>query len=105
MISGDTRNFNFKIKKDGQYIDGSVYTEVEVQFNRQGKHNSIKKTMSNGEVAWDSDHFSCFLSQEDTFNLTDGLTEVQVRLYLEGNVKGTLIKHINVGRVLSKEVL
>lgn len=47
MIRGDTKNFNFKVKRNGTYIDGSIYTEVEVQFNQQSNYFSIKKLKSN----------------------------------------------------------
>lgn len=105
MIRGDTRYFNFKIKKGEEYIDGSNYTEVEVQFNPQGKLFSLKKLKSKGEVWWEDNHFGCFLSQEDTFSLRDGVYEVQVRLFVNSTCKGTFIKQMDIGRVLSKEVL
>lgn len=105
MIRGDTKHFNFKIKKGDDYVDGSMFTEVEVQFNPQPNYFAIKKLLSKNEVEWDTDHFSCFLTQEDTFKLNDGMVQVQVRCYVNGNCKATLIKSIEVGKVLSNEVL
>lgn len=105
MIRGDTKNFNFKVKRNGVYIDGSIYTEVEVQFNQQSNYFSIKKLKSKDEVEWSQDHFSCFLTQEETFKLNDGSVQVQVRLFVNGNCKATMIKTIDVGKVLSSEVL
>lgn len=105
MIRGDTNVFNFKIKQGDDYIDGSIYTEVEVQFNPQANAFAIKKLLSKDEVEWDTDHFSCYLSQEDTFKLNDGMVQVQVRLLVNNICKATLIKRMDVGKVLSNEVL
>lgn len=105
MIRGDTKDFNFKIKQGETYIDGSIYSEVEVQFNNQHYFQSLKKLKTNGEVEWINDHFKCYLSQEDTFKLNDGNVQVQVRLYIDGICKGTIVKSFNVGKVLSSEVL
>lgn len=108
MIRGDTKQLKFKIKKDETYIVGSDYDEVEVQFNQQSFYQSIKKLLSKGEVEWvegDENYFVCFLSQEDTFALNEGRVEMQVRLYVGGDCKGTLIRSIELGKVLSKEVL
>lgn len=105
MIRGDTKNFNFKVKRGTEYVDGSIYTEVEVQFNKQNNYYAIKKLLSNGEVSWETDHFTCPLSQEDTFKLMEGDNDVQVRLYINEDCKGTIIKRINVGEVLSNDVL
>lgn len=105
MIRGDTRNFNFKVKKGDEYVDGSIYTEVEVQFNPQGNYFALKKLKTKNEVSWETDHFNFFLTQEDTFKLNEGLNRMQVRLYIGPDCKGTLIKDIEVGKVLSNEVL
>lgn len=103
MIRGDTKDFNFKIKQDGQYIDGSQYDEVEVQFNPE--EIGVKKLKSRNEVIWDNDHFSCPLSQEDTFKLNSGAVEFQVRIYKNNQCKGTLKQQIIVGDVLSNKIL
>ena len=105
MIRGDTKQLKFKIKKGETYIVGSDYDEVEVQFNNQYHVQSVKKLKSKGEVVWNDDYFVCFLSQEDTFKLNDGLIKLQVRLYVDGDCKGTVIQSINMGSVLSNEVL
>lgn len=106
MIRGDTKYFNFKIKlPTGEYIDGSIYDEVEVQFNQQNTFTSLKYLKSKGQVTWDIDHFVVYLSQADTFKLNDGTVEMQVRLKQSDIVKGTAIINVPVGRVLSNEVL
>lgn len=106
MIRGDTKNVNFKIKTpSGDYVDGSIYDEIEVQFNTQSLYSSLKYLKSLGQVSWDSDHFVVFLTQEDTFKLNDGKVEMQVRLKQGDLVKGTAIIQVPVGRVLSQEVL
>lgn len=107
MIRGDTNNLVFKIKKKGteEYIDGSIYTEIEVQFNTQNDVYALKKLKSKNEVMWEDDHFIVFLSQEDTFKLNDGCVSLQVRLFTNGSCKATIVKRINVGKVLSEEVL
>lgn len=105
MIRGETKNFSFKIKKDEEYIDGSEYSEVEVQFNPQGFSSSVKKLKSKNEVSWIDDHFVCPLSQEDTFTLNSGLVEIQVRLFNNNECKATIVRKIIVGKVLSEDVL
>jgi len=105
MFRGDTKNLTFKIKHNGQYVDGSTYSEVEVQFNQQGKYVNLKKLKSKGEVTWDTDHFSCRLSQEETFKFRAGDIEFQVRLFVNGNVNATIINHIQIEDTLSSEVI
>lgn len=105
MIRGDTKDFNFKIKQGDEYIDGSEYSEIELQINPQNTIHSIKKLKSKNDISWDVDHFTCFLSQEDTFKLREGTAEVQVRLYIGGDCKATMVSRIDIGKVLSKEVL
>lgn len=105
MHRGDTNIITFKIKSNGVYIDGSAYSEVEVQFNPQSILNSVKKLKSKNEVAWNTDHFECALTQADTFNLSVGTNEMQVRLFNEGVCKATVIASINVKETLSQEVL
>lgn len=111
MIRGDTNNFSFKIKNGETYITTDDYNEIELQFNSQNLHANIRKLKSKGEIEYDSENqkFVCYLSQEDTFKLNDGNVEVQVRLFKEEGekdyCKATLIKSINVGKVLSQEIL
>lgn len=111
MIRGDTYVYTFKLKKKGvtptEYVDGSIYTEIELQFNYDKTFNSVKKLKSRNEVGWDSTNsrFECSLSQEDTFKLSTGENKVQVRLYVNGVCKGSNIHIMNVGAVQSSEVL
>lgn len=107
MIRGNTWDLSLKIKEGQTYIDGSQYSEVEVQFNPQSIYSSVKKLKSKGEVVWNTTS-SCFvvsLSQQDTFSLNEGNCDLQVRLYNSGVCTATLIKQVNIGRVLSSEVL
>lgn len=111
MNRGDTNAFSFKIYKIGtspkEYVDGSQYTEVECQFNVEANFNSIKKLLSKDEVEWNAttQSFSCFLTQEDTFALPSGTSEVQVRLFVNDTCKGTAIYNIDINKCLSSEVL
>lgn len=105
-IRGDTKDIYFKIKKpDGSYIDGSEYSEVEVQINPQSKIASIKKLMSKGEVSWEMDRYFFNLSQEETFTTKAGVNVLQVRIYQNGECKATYIYDFLVGEVLSDEVI
>ena len=106
MNRGDTKILQFKIKKsDGTYVDGADYDEVEVQFNEQRTYSSLKYLKSEGTVGWDTDHFYVSMSQQDTYRLSVGQAEMQVRLYDGGVCKGTSIANIDVGRTLSGKVL
>lgn len=107
MIRGDTKEFKFKIKSGETYIDGSTYDEVELQFNPQLSVCQLKKLKSKGEIEWNATA-NCFvshLSQEDTFLLNDGNVSVQVRLFKNNKCKATLISSVDIGKVLSKEVI
>lgn len=107
MIRGETKDLQFKIKNGQSYIDGSQYSEVEVQFNPQSIYNSVKKLKSKNEVVWNStlSVFVVSMSQEDTFKLNEGKCDVQVRLFNNNVCTATLINQIDIGKVLSNEVL
>lgn len=107
MIRGDTVDHIIRVKnkRTGEYIDCSVYSEIEVQYNPQSKYKNIKKLLSKGEVLWENEKLVVHLSQEDTFSLPEGKNEIQIRLFLNNNCKGTIVSHFLVGKVLSDEIL
>lgn len=107
MIRGDATDqvLRIKHKKTKEYIDCSIYSEIEVQYNRQSKYKSIKKLLSKNEVFWENGKLIIHLSQEDTFNFDEGTNEIQVRLYLNNKCKATIHSHFKVGKVLSEDTL
>lgn len=111
MIRGNAQDFKFKLKNGESYISADDYDDIELQFNPQSINASVKKLMSKEEITYDSENhsFSAYLSQEETFRLNEGMAKVQIRLLKDNDgkkyVKGTVVSHINIGEVLSNEIL
>lgn len=111
MNRGDTNLLSFKLYKlnttPKEYVDCSNFDEIEVQLNVQANFNSVKKLKSKGEVEWNTtnQNLVCSLTQEDTFALPEGESEMQVRLFLNNVCKGSTIIKLDINKCLSSEVL
>ena len=103
---------------NGSPMIQGAYQEIELQINKQDVFNSIKKTLSGGSIIWgdvtyvdDEGTQQTFtgyytnLSQEETFSLSSGDVNVQLRVMINNEVGSSAISEINVGQVLSKKVL
>lgn len=114
---GDTVCLLLNYQINGTPLEENAYQEIELQINVQGSYNAIKKTLSNGDIVWgevsylhdgEPETFTGYftnLSQEETFRLSSGKTDVQLRIMLNEEVGSSAISSIDLGQVLSKQVL
>ena len=112
MRIGDTICLMLNYKINGEDLVEDDYEEIELQINKQGKDKAIKKLLSKGEITWETvqtegDSFTGYvvhLTQEETFNLGAYL-QCQIRIKKDGEVGASDTSEINLGDVLSTQVL
>lgn len=115
---GDTSYLLLDYTLNAEPLVENAYDEMEFQINHQSGLRSIKKLLSKNEITWgsfvweDKQHiphsftgYAVHLSQEDTFKLKEGTNEVQLRILLDGEVSSSKWTPLDVGKVLSNEVL
>ena len=117
MNRGDTACLMLNFKLNGSDLVEGAYQEIELQLNPQGNFNAVKKTLSGGDITWgtvtymDSEiektftGYICSLSQDETFTLSDGKTQYQLRILVNDEVGSSAIGEFSIGEVLSAEVL
>ena len=118
LNSGDTTCLLLNYTLNGEELVEDAYKEIELQINTQGQYNSIKKLLSDGGIEWgtityidDSDMQQVFtgyfakLTQDDTFKITSGQSQIQLRIMIDDEVGSSAISSIDLGNVLSKKVL
>lgn len=116
---GDTAYLLLNYTLNGEPLQQDAYQEIEFQINKQGNLNAIKKLYSTGDIFWSSDFtyvdeegqeqsfvgYVCKLSQEETFALSDGISDVQLRVMLNDEVGSSAYSQLDIGKVLSRKVL
>ena len=115
---GDTVCLLLNYSLNGDPLQEGAYQEIELQLNKQDVYNAVKKTLSGGSILWgevsyldehgDPQTFTGYyanLSQEETFRLSSGATNIQLRIMLNEEVGSSAISSINLGQVLSSQVL
>lgn len=118
MNRGDTQCVKLNYTVNGSPMVEGAYQEIEIQFNMQRTSDSVKKLLSTGDIVWGTvtyldeeeveQTFTGYytnLSQEETFKLSEGNVEVQLRVMLNGEVGSSRIEDFSIGRVLSTKVL
>lgn len=119
---GDTSYLMLNYTINGDPIPQDVQ-EIELQVRPQGQMLNIKKLLSDGTIQYgtltyetepvneqdDGERtftgFYCHFSQNDTFILSDGNNEVQLRVMLNDEVCSSAITSLDLGKVLSNKVL
>lgn len=115
---GDTVCLLLNYSLNGDPLQEGAYQEIELQINKQGIYNAVKKTLSDGSIVWgevsyldDEGQAQTFtgyyanLSQEETFRLSSGASNIQLRIMLNDEVGSSAISSINLGQVLSSQIL
>lgn len=116
---GDTAYLLLDYTINGEPMQEGEYQELELQINVQGNYRSIKKLLSAGDIFWDDNYtyidadgdeqtFSGYivsLDQDDTFLISQGQAEIQLRVLIDGEVGSSQIEELNIGNALSDEVL
>lgn len=117
MNRGDTTHLILNYQINGEDLQKDAYEEIELQINKQGSFNSVKKKMSLGEIVYgDVTYISegiektftgyyTQLTQEETFKLSSGKSNVQLRIMVNDEVGSSAISDITIGNTLSSEVL
>lgn len=115
---GDTAYLLLNYTLNGEPLEEGIYQEIELQINEQGGLSAIKKLYSQGDIFW-SDQFTyndkgtvktfegyvCGLTQEETFRLSHGVSEVQLRIMINEEVGSSAYSEVDVGKALSEKVL
>lgn len=116
---GDTAYLLLNYTINDEPLTQQAVDELELQINVQGDYRSIKKLLSTGGIYWDDSFtyedsegqtqtFSGFivaLDQEDTFAMSRGKSEIQLRAMVGGEVGSSEIETIELGNALSNRVL
>lgn len=115
---GDTACLILDYTINNQPMIQDAYQELELQLNSQSILGSVKKLMSKDEIVWgtvtyldDDDQeqsytgYYALLTQEDTFKLSQGKFEIQLRVMINDEVGSSETTDFDIGRVLSNKVL
>lgn len=113
MNRGDTVALMLNYLVNGASIGQGDFDDIELQINRDGSATSIKKLLSKGEIVWETLEYAggtftgyvVHLSQEETFALREGESQVQLRVLKRGQVGSSEISDFSLDAVLSKQVL
>lgn len=118
MNRGDTACLILNYNLNGSPLAENEYQEIELQINEQSSLQSIKKLLSKKEIEWTSvtylddegieqsfTGYVAYLSQEETFKLSSGVSNVQLRIMLNDEVGSSAFTALDLGKVLSREVL
>lgn len=116
---GDTAYLLLNYTLNGEPLVEGAYQEIELQINKQDEFRSIKKLMSNGDIYWGTDMtyidqegqtqtftgYVCELSQEDTFTVSSGVSQIQLRIMLDEEVGSSTQTSLDIGKTLSNKIL
>ena len=118
MNRGDTAYLMLNYTINGDPLQENAYQEIELQINRQSSSDSIKKLLSDNSIRWgtltyedNEGHTQSFtgyyasLSQEETFSLSAGKSNVQLRIMVNDEVGSSDVSSFDLGQVLSTKVL
>ncbi len=117
MNRGDTAYLLLNYTLNGDPLQEDAYREIELQINKDTAYRRIKKLLSKGEIVWGTlpyeedgtqmtfTGYYAALSQEETFKMSAGKNEVQVRVLVDNEVGSSAISSVNIGQTLSKKVL
>lgn len=117
MNRGDTAYLMLNYTINGDALTEGAYDEIELQINNEFKDNSIKKLLSKGDIRWGTLTYTegnvektftgyyARLSQEETFSLSNGASEVQLRILVNEEVGSSAVSSVSFGNVLSRAVL
>lgn len=118
MKRGETKYLFLEYEINGQPLEPDAYDELEVQINKEGSFNSIKKLLSRGEILYgdvvyvDEENvqhvytgYYIHLDQEETFLLSTGKNNIQFRVSMNGEVGESDIADLLAEQALSVKVL
>ena len=115
---GDTLFLLIPFTVNGEPSQEGAYDEIELSINKGSLFNSIRKTLTGGDISWATVEYDnegvtetytgyvAWLSQEDTFNLPEGTSQCQLRVRIGQDVgSSTILTDIVLGKVLSGKVI
>lgn len=114
---GDTACLLLNYEVNGSPLVQGAYQELEFQINPQMYFNSVKKLLSKGEIVWATVEYEeegatqtftgyvTYLTQEDSFRIGTGTSKVQLRVMMNNEVGSSDFTEIDLGNVLSEEIL
>lgn len=117
MNRGDTACLLLDYKINDEDLVEDAYQEIELQINEQTSFFSVKKKLSDGGIAWQTVSYTeddqtlsftgyvAFLNQEETFKLLQGKAKIQLRIMMGSEVGSSPVTILDIGNVLSDEVL
>ena len=106
MNRGDTIRIYLDFELDGQPLEKDVYDEIELQLNEDKTINALKLKMTDDRILWDDEQGKYYvdITQEESFKLKNPF-RYQLRIMNADAVVSSGIGSMNIGDVLSKEVL
>ena len=106
MNRGDTIRIYLDFELDGQPLEKDVYDEIELQLNEDKTINALKLKMTDDRILWDDEQGKYYvdITQEESFKLKNPF-RYQLRIMNADAVVSSGIGSMNIGEVLSKEVL
>lgn len=111
---GDTLCLMLNYNLNGNPLVQGAYQEIELQINKDSATKEIKKLLSNGDIKWgtvlkeDGTEWTGYyadMSQDETFKLNAGPSQVQLRIKKDGEVGSSKETTFQLGTVLSSKVL
>ena len=117
MNRGDTSFLMLNYTINGDPLSEGEYQEIELTINAQPSSRCIQKKLSNSDIVWGTLTYTegetektftgyyTHLDQDETFKLSQGTNEVQIRILDNNEVGSSAISSISLGQVLSNEVL
>ena len=113
MNKGDTVNLLLDYQINDEPLQRDAYQEIELQINKDTSQKSIKKTLSSGEIKWETveydggtfEGYVVHLTQSETISLGAGQAMVQIRVKMNGEVGSSASSMFSLGDALSTSVL
>ena len=116
---GDTAYFLLDYTVNGEAMVEDAYQDIELQINNQSVSSSVKKQLSKNEIIWRENFrykdkegvehsftgYVAALTQVDTFKIKEGKAKVQLRVLINDEVGSSDEQELDIGKILSKEVL
>lgn len=117
MNRGDTICLMLDYQVNNEPLVEGAYEEIELQINNESASKSMKKTLTGGDIVWETvtylnngveESFTGYvvhLTQSETFSLNAGQSEAQLRIKMNGEVGSSENSKIKLGAVLSSTVI
>ena len=117
MNRGDTVTLMLNYQINGEPLVKDAYEEMELQINKDSSQRAMRKTLSGGDIKWETltfynegveetfEGYTVHLSQSESFTLVSGQSQVQLRIKKNGEVGSSSQSNFVLGDSLSTQIL